>query len=162
MADLNERKAGTTRKSKKQPGVSSASTSQAKARARMQPKIAEDTVRSHLAKAIPELQGLQQLLLSSEVDSDVLEAFRDAVNRVRTAAWAAQQYVARKETDQGSDGVLSLLVGERIRNTYQLCRAISEDLKRTDIELQHGSIIQLHGVTKTLTEQLEGIIKRLG
>jgi hypothetical protein len=77
----------------------------------MQPKIAEDTVRSHLAKAIPELQGLQQLLLTSEVDSDVLEAFRDAVNRVRTAAWAAQQYVARKETDQGSDGVLSLLVG---------------------------------------------------
>lgn len=57
-----------------------------------------------------------------------LEAFREPVNRVRTAAWAAQQYVACKDTDQSSSSILSLLVGERIRNIYQLCQAISEDL----------------------------------
>jgi hypothetical protein len=84
------------------------------------------------------------------------------LNRVRNSAWAAQQYVARKETDQGSSTVLSFLVGERVRVAYQLCQAISEDLKRTDIEFQAGSLVHLHEVTKTLTEQLEGTINRLG
>ena len=122
MADRRtEHKVAATRKAKKEKGASTASTPQSVAQTVIQPKVGDLAVRTHLEKALPELQGLHQLLLTSEVDPDVLEAFRDAINRVRTAAWAAQQYVARKETDQGS--VLSLLVGERIRNTYQLCPA---------------------------------------
>jgi hypothetical protein len=52
-------------------------------------------------------------------------------------------------------------VGERIRNTYQLCQAISEDLKRTDIELQAGSVVQLYDVMCALTEQLKGVVQGL-
>ena len=58
--------------------------------------------------------------------------------------------------------MLSLLIGERIRNTYQLCQAISEDLKRTDIEVQAGSLVQLYEVMSALTEQLKGVVNRLG
>ena len=119
-------------------------------------------VPSRLEKGISELQGLHEVLLSDNLDPHVLADFRDALNRVRNAAWAAQQYVTRKETGQDSSTVLSFLVGERIRATYHLCQAISEDLKRTDIEVQAGSLIRLHEVTKVLTEQLEGAIKRLG
>jgi hypothetical protein len=115
-----------------------------------------------LEKAIEELQGLHEMLLSGDLDPHILADFRDALNRVRNTAWAAQQYVARKETGQDSSTVLSFLVGERIRATYHLCQAISDDLKRTDIDVQAGSLIQLHEVTKVLTEQLEGAIKRLG
>jgi hypothetical protein len=115
-----------------------------------------------LEKGIEELQGLHEVLLSDNLDPHVLADFRDALNRVRNAAWAAQQYVARKETGQDSSAVLSFLVGERIRATYHLCQAISEDLNRTDIEVQAGSLVQLHEVAKLLTEQLEGAIKRLG
>jgi len=115
-----------------------------------------------LEKAISELQGLHEVLLSGDLDPHVLADFRDALNRVRNAAWAAQQYAARKDTGQDSSTVLSFLVGERIRATYHLCQAISDDLKRTDIDVQAGSLIQLHEVTKVLTEQLEGAIKRLG
>src|ERR1022692_3488002 len=112
MADRStEHKAASTRKVKKEKGASAAPTPQSVAQTAIQPKVGDLAVRTHLEKAIPELQRLHQLLLTSEVDPDVLEAFRDAINRVRTAAWAAQQYVARKETDQGS--VLSLVVGER-------------------------------------------------
>ena len=82
-------------------------------------KIGGPTIPSRLEKAISELQSLNNLLLSGDIDHRILAEFRDALNRVRTAAWAAQQYVARKETDQGARSVLSLLVGERIRNTYQ-------------------------------------------
>ena len=115
-----------------------------------------------LEKGISELQGLHELLLTGDLDPQILADFRDALNRVRNAAWAAQQYVVRKETDQGSSSVLSLLIGERIRNTYQLCQAISEDLKRTDIEVQAGSLVQLYEVMSALTEQLKGVINRLG
>jgi hypothetical protein len=118
-------------------------------------------VRSRVAKAIAELQGLHKLLLSSEVDPDVLADFRDALNRVRNTAWAAQQYVVRKETDQDSTSVLSLAAGERLRAAYHLCQALLDDLRGTDIEFQRGSLVQLHEITKTLTKQLKRVIDKL-
>ena len=117
---------------------------------------------SPLAQAIVELQRLHEVLLSGDLEPRILADFRDALNRVRTAAWAAQQYVMRKETEQDSGSVLSLLAGERVRVTYQLCQAISDDLKRTDIDFQAGSLVQLHEATKALTEQLNGVINKRG
>ena len=139
----------------------SASPPQAAAKG-TQPMVGDPNVRSRLKNGIAELQGLHNLLLSSNVDADVLADLRDALNRVRNTAWVAQQYVIRRESDQEPTSVLSLLAGERIRAAYQLCQALSDDLKRTDIEFQRGSLVQLHEVTNTLTEQLNGIIKRLG
>src|SRR6266446_546887 len=117
---------------------------------------------SPLEQAIVELQRVHEILLAGDLDPRVLTDFRDALNRVRTAAWAAQQYVMRKETEQDSGSVLSLLAGERVRVTYQLCQAISDDLKRTDIDFQAGSLVQLHEATKALTEQLNGVINKRG
>jgi hypothetical protein len=113
---------------------------------------------SPLGQAIVELQRLHDVLLSGDLEPRVLADFRDALNRVRTAAWAAQQYMACKETEQDSASVLSFLVGARIRATYQLCQAISDDLKRTDVEFQAGSLVQLYEATKALTEQLNSVI----
>ena len=48
-------------------------------------------------------------------------------------------------------------MGEHIRAAYQLCQAISDDLRPTDIEFQAGSLVQLYEVTKALTEQLNGV-----
>ena len=79
---------------------------------------------------------------------------------MRNAAWVAQQSVIRKEVDQDSRDVLSFLVGERIRAAYQLRKLISEDLKRTDVEFQTGSLVELHDTMKTLTEQLNEVIDR--
>jgi hypothetical protein len=152
------RKVAPARNLKKEQSVSAPPTPQAGTK----PKVGDLNVRSHLEKGISELQGLHVLLLSSEVDPDVLADFRNALNRVRNTAWAAQQYVVRKETDQDSTSVLSFLAGARIRATYQLCQALSDDLKATDIEFQRGSLVQLYEITKALTEQLKGVIDRLG
>jgi hypothetical protein len=57
---------------------------------------------STLEQAIVELQRLHEVLLSGDLEPRVLADFRDALNRVRTAAWAAQQYMACKETEQDS------------------------------------------------------------
>jgi hypothetical protein len=129
---------------------------------RKRPKTAGPNVRLGLKKGISELQGLERLLLSSDIDADVLADLRDGLNRVRNTAWVAQQYIVRKENDQDSASVLSLLAGERIRAAYQLCEALADDLKRTDIQFQRGSLVQLHEATKSLTKQLNDINKRLG
>lgn len=138
-----------------------ASTRQTVAQAERRPKIGDPNVRAHLEKGISELKGLQKLLLSNEVDPDVLEAFRSALNRVRNTAWAAQQYIICKESSQDSGTVLALLAGEHIRATYQLCQALSDDLKRTDIEFQRGNLVELYEATKNLTGQLKRVIEKL-
>jgi hypothetical protein len=125
------------------------------------PKISDLKVRSQLEKGIAELQGLHQLLLSSDVAPDVLADFRDALNRVRNAAWAAQQYVIRKHTEQDSTSVRSFLAGERIRTAYLLCQALANDLKRTNLDVQRGSLVQLYEVAETLTGRLKAVIDRL-
>jgi hypothetical protein len=155
-------KASPTRKPKKEQSASTPPTPQAEAQAGTQQKVGGPTVPSRLEQAISELQGLHELLLSGDLDPRILTDFRDALNRVRNSAWAAQQYVARKETGQDSTSVLSFLAGERIRAAYHLCRGICDDLKRTDIQFQAGSLVHLHEVTKALTEQLDAIINKLG
>jgi hypothetical protein len=119
-------------------------------------------VRSRLQDAISELQALHELLHSGELDPQILADFRDALNRVRNTAWAAQRYANRKASDQDSTDVLSFLARERIRATYHLCRAVNEDLKQTDIQFQRGSVIELDEITKPLTEQLNSVITRVG
>jgi hypothetical protein len=158
---VTRRKAGTVRKVKNEQGAPAPSAGQATG-AQAATKIGDLPVRSHLEKGISELQGLHGVLLSVDLDPRILADFRDALNRVRTAAWAAQQYVARMETEQDSTSVLSFLAGERIRAAYHLCQAISEDLKRHNLAVPAGSLIQLCKVMSAVTEQLTGIVNKLG
>jgi len=162
LAERNAgRKATQIRKPKDEPSKPGPPNEQAETRTVTQRERAP-TVPSRLEKAISELQGLNELLLSGDLDPRILADFRDAVNRVRTAAWAAQQYVARKEIEQDSTTVFSFLAGERIRAAHHLCQAISEDLKRMDIKLPAGSLIQLFDVMGALTKQLKRIVNDLG
>lgn len=112
-------------------------------------------VSERLKNAITDLQTLQKLLLSDDVDPRVLSDFRDALNRVRNVAWAAQQSVAAKVSGENPMEVGSLLAKERIRTAYQLCRAIQGDLGSDEIQFQKGQLSELHGVTAELTAQIK-------
>lgn len=115
-----------------------------------------------LAKAITELQRVQKVLLRGEdLDPHILADFREALNRVRNAAWSAQQYLASKATDQDSTSVLAILAGERVRAAYQLCQTIQEDLKSPEVKFQKRQLIQLHLAAKALTEQLGEVVGKL-
>jgi len=117
------------------------------------------SVSHRLEKAITELRGLQELLLSGEgLDPSILTDFRDALNRIRNTAWSAQQYIVLKATDQDSTTVLSILAGERVRAAYQLCQAIQADLKSNDARFQQGQLIQLYLAAKALSEQLGKVV----
>src|SRR5438309_8962646 len=92
------RKASPTRKLKTEPNKLARATQQATTQEGIQTKIGGSAFSSRLEQAISEFKGLNELLLSGDLDPHILADFRDAVSRVRTVAWAAQQYVACKET----------------------------------------------------------------
>lgn len=119
------------------------------------------TVSDRLKSAVKELRQLDKLLVKDDVDPRILSDFRDALNRVRNTAWSAQQYVSLKGTEQDSRGVLTLLAGERIRATYQLCQALEGDLGSPDIRFQPGQLVQLCSVAKSLTKRLEQVVHEL-
>jgi hypothetical protein len=112
-------------------------------------------VSERLKVAIADLHACENLLLSNDLPPSVLSDFRDALNRVRNTAWAAQQSVAAKVTGQDSTAVASLLAGERIRAAYRLCRAIQADLGRNEIQFQRGQLSELENVTSELAAQLK-------
>jgi hypothetical protein len=109
---------------------------------------------SALEAATRQLQTLQQLLVEGDIDDRLLRDFRAALNRLRNTAWAVQQYVGQKAIGQDAASVLTILAGERIRAAHDLCRAISSDLKRPDIEFQSGSLVELHEVVQKLSTDI--------
>jgi hypothetical protein len=115
----------------------------------------ETGIAKQVTRTIAELKALQEPILAGEVAPDVLEEFRDALNRVRNSAWAAQQSAAGPLLENGASSVASFLAAERIRVAYQLCRAIQEDVRRDDVELQKGSVAELYGVAQSLVEELK-------
>jgi hypothetical protein len=115
-------------------------------------------VSGRLNSAIQELRALHNLLGSDEVDPRILSDFRDALNRVRNTAWAAQQAAANKLSDEGDTSTASLLASERVRAAYQLCRSIREDLQGENIEFQKGQLVELYGVATQLTQQLKEVL----
>jgi hypothetical protein len=112
-------------------------------------------VSERLASAITELTALHEPLLSGVIDPRVLADFRDALNRIRNTAWAAQQSANAPLFDQGATTVASYLTSERIRAAYQLCQSLHGDICRDDVEFQKGQLVELYGVAKTLVEELK-------
>ena len=116
------------------------------------------SVSVRLQSATSELHEVEALMASGDLDARILSDFRDAVNRVRTTAWATQQYAETKDTERDPSKVLSMLAGERVRAAYQLCRAIGQDLNRPDLRFQPGQLLQLRTAAKELMQQLNATI----
>lgn len=79
-------------------------------------------------KTIVELQNLEKLLQCEDLDLHLVKEYRDAVDRIRTAAATLQQL--RECQFGGSDQgvVLSTLATDRIQRTTNLCMEVSADL----------------------------------
>jgi len=111
-----------------------------------------------VASAVVELCNLQQLLLTEDVDPRVLTDFRDALNRTRNTAWAVQQSLACQDTEADSATLMHVLAVERIRVAYQLGSVLAEDLRKPDIKLQPGQLLELYRVMKDLTRRLAELV----
>lgn len=117
--------------------------------------IVQNRINDQLTRAIAELKSIREPLLSGEVDPEVLADFRDALNRVRNMAWAAQQSAASSFLEESPGTVAAFLAAERIRAAYQLCRAIQEDVRREDLEVPKGSLAEFYGAARSLVDDLK-------
>lgn len=117
-----------------------------------------ECIAKRVAGSIAELRNLQELLLSEDVDPRLLTDFRDALNRTRTTAWAVQQYLACLTTEADSTTLMNILAAERIRVTYQLGHALAEELRKPDLKLQPGQLLELYKVMKDLTARLAELV----
>jgi len=118
-------------------------------------------VSDRLKSAVQELRRVDKLLLKGDLDPRILTDFRDAINRVRNTAWSAQQYVSLRGSEQDSQNVISLLAGERIRATYQLCQLLESDLASPEVHFQPGQLLQLYSAVKSLSDRLERAVRDL-
>lgn len=118
-------------------------------------KTAQIPVSKRLKATITDLKTLQGLLASDDLDARLLSDFRDALNRVRNVAWAAQQSLQVQLSGNDPTTIDTLLASERVRAAYQLCRSIQEDLGRDEIEFQKGQLTELQAVATELTSDLK-------
>jgi hypothetical protein len=115
-------------------------------------------VAERLQSVTAELRDIENMLIHEKLDSSVLTDFRDAVNRVRTTAWAVAQYLDTEGNGDQSSTVLSLLANERVRVTYRLCRLIDGDLANNRI--QSGPMVQLYLASQDLAQRLGEMLGR--
>jgi hypothetical protein len=118
---------------------------------------------SEKLQSITEELRRAQGLLTTQADFDprILSEFRDALNRVRTAAWVMQQYVEHQMQEQDPRRVFSLLAGERIRAGYQICKLISEDLHNDEVKIQKGQLLELNDAVEELAQELDKAVREL-
>lgn len=106
-----------------------------------------------------ELRLLEALLTAGvEFDPRILSEFRETMNRVRTTAWAMQQYIETTANDRDPKKVLTLLAGERVRAAFQMCEAIRADLKNENVHFQKGQLLELNEVVQALAKELEKVV----
>ena len=124
----------------------------------MECETASVGIAQRVGHAITELKALQEPLLAGEVDPETLTDFRDALNRMRNTAWAAQQSAAAPELEKTPATIASFLALERIRAAYQLCRVIRDDVQREDLTLKKGNLLELYSVAQELVDELKNCL----
>jgi hypothetical protein len=103
----------------------------------------EGSLDFQLKKSTADLQQIERALISGNTDSRVLRDFRDAVDYVRKAAWAVQEWQERQAKSRDTSTVLPLLMFERIRRATQLCKAIGSELEDSTVTNETAGVAEL-------------------
>ena len=119
----------------------------------------EGSLTSRLEAATGELQALEQLVKSGELDQRVLREFRNAVDHIRGTAWAVQQWVGLQGTGDPY-AVLPKLSAERVRRATQLINDIVLDVQAMDIGVETEGIKELFRAVEDLQRRLAALINR--
>jgi hypothetical protein len=119
----------------------------------------EGTITSRLQAATAELQELEELVKSGELDSRVLNEFRDSVDHIRGTAWAVQQWVGLKESGDPY-AVLPKLSAERVRRATQLTNDLVLDLQSGDVGVETEGLAQLFSAVDDLHRRLGLLLNR--
>jgi uncharacterized protein YhaN len=119
------------------------------------------TVRTRLQNADSELSELERLLSQnkSEIDSRVLQEFRQSLNHLRETTSAIRQWIDLRTRKGDPFSVLSALSAERVRRGTELCKNVVIDLDSGDVTFQTAGIDELARAVRDLSERLARVVK---
>ena len=121
----------------------------------------KSSVTVRLQSATSELRELEQLVKSGDLDARVLSEFRNAVDFIRSTAWAVQQWVGLTEKTGGDPySVLPILSAERVRRATQLTSDVSLDLQASEIGAETEGVRQLFEAVDDLHRRLGVLLRR--
>lgn len=113
-----------------------------------------------LQKATSELHQLELTIPTENIDSRVLSEFRQAVDYIRQAAWAMQQWMELQAKGRDPYAVLSLLSAERVKRLTKLNKDLSLDLDATEVSFETAGLRELSGVVAALHRRLTRLFNR--
>lgn len=99
----------------------------------------EKSYAAHLNSQIEQISGslmhLDKLLSAGFVDRSILDAFREAVDRVRTTGWLVQKAMDQSKVEES---VPDMVLRERVRATSRLLTHLAADLeaRKADAPIQ--------------------------
>lgn len=116
---------------------------------------------ARLEAATGELQQLEALVKSGELDARVLSEFRNAVDHIRGTTWAVQKWLGLNQESGGDPfSVLPVMSAERVKRATQIASDLSLDLQSTDIGIETAGIKELYDAIDNLRRRLATLLKR--
>jgi hypothetical protein len=109
--------------------------------------------------AIDDLLKLEEAIRDGGMDPRVLREFRDAVDYVRTTAWALQELQERQAQQRDTATVRSLLTDERVRRATQLSKVLASDLDSHEVTDGTAGAADLYRAIEGLYQRLAGLFK---
>lgn len=99
-----------------------------------------------------QLHDLDRELKTQQLhDLELIQAFRDALDRSRTTAWTISELLNVRQINRNPDAALPFLLSERIRRFTQMTKELSADL---------DSGISLNGIG-ALSDALQSLQSKL-
>lgn len=96
------------------------------------------------------------MLLSEDVDAEVLGEFREALGHARHSAWAVQQWMELHAKHDDSFPIISFLNGERVRLVTLMCQHLAKDIQAVQLEVPKQEIAALIRAVEDLFQNWPG------
>jgi hypothetical protein len=125
------------------------------------PSSTERSITTRLEAATRELNALEELVKSGDLDSRVLSEFREAVDHVRSTTWAVQKWIGLSDESGGDPfTVLPIMSAERVKRAIQISTDLSLDLQTIEVGIDTPGIIELFNAVDDLHRRLAKLLKR--
>lgn len=119
------------------------------------------SITERLESSTKELQQLEVLVKSGDLDSRVLNEFRNAVDHIRSTTWAVQRWLGLSHESGGDPfSVLPILAEERVRRATQITSDLVLDLQAVDVGVDTKGIGELAQAVNDLNYRLTTLLKR--
>lgn len=113
-----------------------------------------------LEAATANLRELEQLVKSGDLDSRVLQEFRNAVDHIRATSWAVQQWIGLSAQRSDPYKLLPTLSAERVRRGTTLVKDLLLDIQSGEVAIETPGLDKLYPVVVDLEQRLKLLLRR--